>query len=101
MVASAGSDACHGGTARRGCPMLWVAAKNQSRNLYEHLRGKEFARKTEVAAGADSKEAGSEWKGMSAICHQGVGRDRLLVKRWGLFPDMLAQHDVGEAAIAL
>ncbi|XWW93291.1 hypothetical protein V2A60_001223 [Cordyceps javanica] len=71
MVASAGSDACHGGTARRGCPMLWVAAKNQSRNLYEHLRGKEFARKTEVAAGADSTEAGSEWKGMSAICHQG------------------------------
>lgn len=48
-------------------PMLWVAAENRSSQFYEHLGGKEFARKTEVIAGADLEEIGYGWQHMSAI----------------------------------
>ncbi|KAJ3497489.1 hypothetical protein NLG97_g1859 [Lecanicillium saksenae] len=48
-------------------PMLWVAAANPTRAFYEHLGGKEFARKTEVVGGAELEEIGYGWEDMSAI----------------------------------
>lgn len=48
-------------------PMLWVAAANPTRTFYEHLGGKEFARKTEVVGGVDLEEIAYGWEDLSAI----------------------------------
>lgn len=48
-------------------PMLWVAAANKTKHFYEHLGGREIARKTEVVGGADLEEIGYGWEDFSKI----------------------------------
>ncbi|KAJ6786935.1 hypothetical protein PWT90_00077 [Aphanocladium album] len=63
MRAMADSLAANGMTR----PMLWVAAENPTRTFYEHLGGREFARKTEVVGGVDLEEIAYGWEDLSAI----------------------------------